>query len=192
MFNVKKIIKFNRFSFLVIILLLLIGLVPLTFSKFETEKNGDIVIPHAIYVLEDTKISQTIRLPEIIPSNNQYLYYFSINNFNEDRRTEVNLKYDLWIRTTTNIPLTFDLFKGQSVNNNTSILTSNQVLADNDGTYFRIMQTSTEYFNINQNQTNNYVLLVTFPPGYNTSEYQDLFEMIEINIESQQVLSSDS
>ena len=191
LFNIKKLIRFNKISFLIILLLILLGLIPLTFSKFETEKNGDIIIPHAIYLLEDTVISQTISLPEVVPSNNQYLYYFSISNFNAERRTETNLKYDLYLRTTTNIPLTYNLFKGTSVNNNTSIITSNNVITDDDGTFFRIIETNTEYFNINQNQTNNYVLLITFPPGYMSSNYQDLFEMIEINIESNQILSTD-
>ena len=122
---------------------------------------------------------------------NQYLYYFSVSNYNEERRTETNLKYDLSIRTTTNIPITYDLFKGETVDNNTSIITSNQVIADDDGTFFRIIKTPTEYFDFHSNQTNNYVLLITFPPGYNNSDYQYLFEMIEINVNSQQVLTSD-
>ncbi len=191
LFDRKRIIEFNKITLLVIILLVLLYTIPLTFSRFETKKSGDIIIPHAIYLLEDTVISETVSLPEIIPSNNQYIYYFTVNNFNEERRTETNLKYDLSIRTTTNIPITYDLFKGTSVDNNTSIITSNNVLRDDDGTFFRIIKTNTEYFNFNVNQTNNYALLITFPEGYNDSVYQDLFEMIEINIESNQVLSTD-
>lgn len=190
-FNRKKIIEFNKITILLVVLILLLCLMPLTFSRFETEKEGDIIIPHAIYLLEDTVISETVSLPEIIPSNNQYLYYFTISNFNEERRTETNLKYDLSIRTTTNIPITYDLFKGTTVNNNTSIVTSNQVITDSDGTFFRIIETNSEYFNYSENQTNSYVLLLTFPAGYNDSNYQDLFEMIEINIKSHQVLSTD-
>ena len=191
LFNIKKIIKFNKITFLLIILVVLLYVMPSTFSRFETEKNGDIIIPHAIYVLEDTVISETITLPKIIPSNNQYLYYFSVSNYNEERRTETNLKYDLSIRTTTNIPITYDLFKGETVNNNTSIITSNQVITDDDGTFFRMIETPTEYFSFDINKTNNYVLLITFPTGYNNSDYQDLFEMIEIKINSQQILSTD-
>ena len=190
-FNIKKIIKFNKITFLMIVLVILLYVMPLTFSKFETQKSGDIVIPHAIYVLDDTVISETVSLPEIIPSNNQYLYYFSVSNFNEDRRTEVNLKYDLYIRTTTNIPITYDLFKGVDINNSTSIVTSNRVITDDDGTFFRMIETPTEYFGFSSNQTNNYILLINFPAGYNNSDYQYLFEMIEININSQQILSTD-
>ena len=191
LFNRKKFFKFNKITFLLIVLVLLLCVMPLTFSKFETEKSGDIIIPHAFYVLDDTVISETISLPEIIPSNNQYLYYFSISNFNDERRTETNLKYDLSIRTTTNIPITYDLFKGVSVDNNTSIITSNQVVADDYGTFFRTILTPTEYFGFDSDQTNNYVLLINFPAGYNDSDYQNLFEMIEININSQQILSTD-
>lgn len=191
LFNRKKFFKFNKITFLLIVLVLLLCVMPLTFSKFETEKSGDIIIPHAFYVLDDTVISETISLPEIIPSNNQYLYYFSVSNFNDERRTETNLKYDLSIRTTTNIPITYDLFKGVSIDNNTSIITSNQVVADDYGTFFRTILTSTEYFGFDSDQTNNYVLLINFPAGYNHSDYQNLFEMIEINIDSQQILSTD-
>lgn len=191
LFNVGKIVKFNKITFLIIVLIVLVGVIPLTFSRFETEKDGDIIIPHAIYLLDDTVISETVSLPRIIPSNNQYLYYFSINNHNDERRTETNLKYDLSIRTTTNIPITYDLFKGNTVNGNTSIITSNQVITDDDGTFFRIIETDTEYFSFEEDQTNNYVLLITFPAGYNSSIYQDLFEMIEINIKSKQILSTD-
>ena len=77
------------------------------------------------------------------------------------------------------------------MNDNTSIITSNQVITDDYGTYFRIIKTPTEYFGFDSNQTNNYILLITFPQGYNNSDYQDLFEMIEININSQQILSTD-
>lgn len=191
-FDKKKFFKVSKFNILLLIFIILILIIPLTFSRYESEVTSDFGIKTAIYVLDDAYTEVNVDLPDIIPSNNQYAYTFSVSNFKEDLRTQTNLTYDLWIRTTTNIPLTFDLFNTLDYQTASSIVTSNEVTTDDDGTYFREIRTATKSFSNGEDEIEYYTLLITFPKEYNESIYHSLIELIEINIESKQLLSTDS
>ena len=62
---------------------------------------------------------------------------------------------------------------------------------DEDGTYFRTMTTTRQEFGFEQEEHNDYILLVYFPTTYKSSQYQDLVESIQINVDSKQKLESD-
>ena len=112
---------------------------------------------------------------------------------------EIDLTYDLTIRTTTNLPLTYSLYMNQEYTDAgaTSIIRSNNVAQDEDGTYFRTITTDTQDLLYRTPKTNSYQLVVKFPlsytdPNTNTTtsykveKYQDIIEAIEIKVESRQ------
>ena len=68
-----------------------------------------------------------------------------------------------------------------------NIIKENTVNLDEDGTYFRTMTTDKITLKYTEGKTNLYQLVVYFPENYNQENYQDIIELIEINVNGQQV-----
>ena len=68
-------------------------------------------------------------------------------------------------------------------------LKTNNIEQDEYGTYFRVMTTETENLNYREPKTNTYQLVIHFPENYNTTNYQNIIEALEINVNSHQVTS---
>jgi len=183
----KKIKTKILFMLLIFILLLSIYLfrTPDTLSKYETSMTGSAIGGIAFYVIESGYQNKEINLDSIVPSETMYEYDFSVSNYNEEKRLETNAKYNIIIRTTTNLNLEYYLYENDNL---TDILIDRQFIQDEDGTYFYIMKTNDEYFSYKENQSNNYTLKIKFPIEYISSEYQDIRESIEIIINSSQVV----
>ena len=96
------------------------------------------------------------------------------------------------IRTTTNLPITYELYKNiTNLNEATSIKISDEVKKDADGTYFRYIVTNEDYFSYVDDEVNYYTLVVYFPSEYSSFKYQDVVEFIEINIDSMQMIEGE-
>ncbi len=178
-------------SLLVMILLLTVFLTPTTLSKYSTTTNSNAETQIAFYLLKTTYQTNTVLLDEITPRNEPYTYSFSVSNTNGTKRTETNLEYDLSIKTTTNLPLSYKLYLNSVYTdaNAEDAITDSDVIQDDDGTYFNIFSTDTKYFTHSYNETNNYQLVVYFPSTYVDEMYQDIIELIEIRIDSKQVMT---
>ncbi len=174
---------------LFILLIALLVLVPYTLSRFKTQASGVASVDIAFFVANDQYTHQQLTLNEMIPGDT-YSYTFSVSNYKDEDRTEVNLSYYLEIITTTNLPLEYevDLINSTPVD----ISTSNTVVQDNDGTYFRNILTQTREFGFVSNTTDTYRLTVIFPIEHKMAKYQDTVENIEINVHARQKLDSDN
>ena len=62
---------------------------------------------------------------------------------------------------------------------------------DEDGMYFRTIETNEYEFGFTKDETDLYRLYITYPNDYNTYEYQNILENISITIDSKQVLKDD-
>ena len=201
MINVKKFMKLNKVTLLVILVVLLVFLIPITYSRFENKLNTNAKIDAAFYVVDTKSEVKDIKLGDIVPSDNAYEYNFTVSNFNDKGRSEVNLEYTLIIKTTTNLPLSYELYMNSDENN---ILISEEIvkdeygiqadeflLLDSDeyGTYFNVMKTNKEIFNYKDNKTNSYKLKVKFPKVYDSFDYQDIVEAIFLEVDSKQLIN---
>lgn len=175
---------------LFVVLLFFIGLIPFSHSKYESETTGKVENAVAYYILDTAYSVNSITLPSLIPSVKPYIYRFTIANNDGTNRTETNLEYELFLRTTTNLPLQYSLYLNQEYNdvNAENIIISDVVSQDIDGTYFKLMTTSKRYFSFVQNEIDYYTLVIYFPIEYNTDKYQDLIESIELVINSKQII----
>lgn len=171
-------------------LILLTQLIRLTFSRFESNATSSSNIPVAFYVLSEGFQNMNLNLDSLIPRNEPYVYTFTISNSNGEQICNTDMEYTLKIRTTTNLPLEYNLFMNQDYTDSASqsIIETNQVEKDSSGTYFRIITTQKQNFSFKQEQTNTYQLVVNFPEKYNTIDYQDVIEGIEITIDSRQII----
>ena len=185
---VRKKNRIEKLVILTMVLVLLICVIPKTFSKYESDMSGVAEVETAFYVIATDYQYQTIALPTIVPRDEPYVYTFSVANNKDGKRLETRLEYNLSIRTTTNLPLTYELYKNDS---DVSIKVSDDVMADDDGTYFKEMTTNSQFFGFTEDETNKYELYVYFPSSYDDFEYQDIIEAVNVVITSKQVLDGE-
>ncbi len=199
-FNRKRLIISGVLVVSVIVLILLIGSDVFTYSRYETHVTSQNSITTAMYLLSDEYQTISVKLPDVIPSNNQYTYSFSVSNYKNDLHSDTNLKYRIHIRTTTNLPIEYDLFDTLNIENATSVVSSRSTDPDRDGTYFNHIFTDYKTMLYSENKTDNYTILFTFPEesndtppvNYKDAKYSGMAELIEINLESKQILASDT
>ena len=172
-----------------IILIALVFLIPYTISRFKTEARSDATMEIAFFVANDQYTRQQITLNDMEPGD-EYAYTFSVSNFKDSDRTEVNLSYHVEVVATTNLPLDYGLYLTNQ--GEVSVVSSNEVVEDSDGTYFKTIKTSSRNFGFNSNYTDNYKLTVKLPISHKNFNYQGVSENIEIRVIAKQILDSDN
>ena len=190
MINKKKAKLIIKLLILVLSLIVLIRLISFTLSKYESNAKSTANVNVAFYILKKDFQTMNFNLGGIFPSDDPYIYTFSIGNTDGKNEAETDLQYDLKIRTTTNLPVSYELYMNQKYTDNgaKNIIKDNVVAQDADGTYFRNITTDTVTLLQSNITTNIYQLVVRFPSSYNTTNYQDIIEAIEINVDSKQVI----
>ena len=182
---------YAKLIILVLCLLIIARIFVLVLSKYESIANSYANVEIAFYLLKEDYKTMTINLAELLPQNNAYVFDFSVGNQDGIEVAEVDLEYELSLRTTTNLPLTFELYMNENYTDAgaTNIIKENNVTQDEHGTYFRTMTTEKNYLSYKEGVTNLYQLVVYFPANYNKEIYQDIIELLEINVNAQQVTS---
>ena len=200
--NNRTKILYAKLIILIMCLVIILRIFTLILAKYESETSTDAEIDIAFYLLKEDYQTMTLNLGSIVPQNNVYVFDFNIGNQDGTDTAEIDLTYDLTIRTTTNLPITYSLYMNQKYTDSgaTSIIKTNTVDQDDDGTYFRTMTTDTQELLFRTPKTNSYQLVVNFPlsytdpntnttTSYNVEKYQDIIEAIEIKVESRQYTS---
>jgi len=191
-FNRKRLtISLVLFS-LVAILMILISMDVFTLSRYETQVSSEHSLSTAVYLLKDTYNTLTIKLPDVVPDNHQYEYRFSVSNYTATEHSDTNLKYRIHIRTTTNTEIEYDLIDNWEVNDGQSVVISNATSQDSYGTYFRHILTGYKTMLYTEDKTDQYTIVFTFSDDFEDAKYSEIAEYIEVNIESSQVLQSDT
>lgn len=192
MIDKKKFISCMKINVLFLVLLIVLLNIPSTLSRYTSSSSSDVETDVAFYVLKSDYQTENILLDEIVPRDDPYVYNFSVANNDGTNRLETNLSYDLSIRTTTNLPLEYELYLNEDYTSSgaSSIFVSDNTVLDSDSTYFRNFTTDTKYFSYLYDEVNNYQLVVYFPREYIDYKYQDIYESIEITLKSKQVINS--
>lgn len=186
--NRKRSIIIAKLLVNILFIILIFILLNRTFAKYKTEATSQAEIQAAFYLLNDEYQTAEVKLDSLEPRDDEYVYSFSVSNNKSNKRTETSLEYELKIVTTTNLPLSYKLYKNEDYKTGTNIITSDTILPDEYGTFFRTICTEKEIFTYSENKTNIYTLVVKFPKEYNKTEYQDIIEAIAIEIESKQLI----
>ena len=209
----RKAIKARRrmkFLLAILTLCLLHKVLFSSYSLYESEASSTADIDVAFYTLEDEYLTNVISLDEMIPGETRRIA-FTVSNYYVDEAgenviTETDMLYDLKVRTTTNLPLEYKMYKnqGMDVDNLTNILeietVQNQnMYLDEDNTIFKNLVfasqpadkkaegiTDSDEFYYTTAETNTYILEATLPARYNSVQYQNVIECIEITVDSEQ------
>ena len=187
--NKKRLRISLKISALVILGALLLFLTPIAYSTYFQDAESDARVEIAFYLLnvEHSVPPQSIMLMDIIPRSEPYIHQFTISNFQGRRTSDVDKLYEIAIKTTTNMPLDFYLYRNNVMVN---IVSSDVTQADEDGTYFRYLKTTDVPMRHTQQVLNTYALYVVFPQQYDAEEYQNLIEYIQISVNSRQLIAN--
>ena len=194
MIDVKKFLKLNPLTLILIIFIILLIIVPITYSKFQSHAKSNADVKTAFYIIDSNSENKQIVLDKMIPQDEPYTYNFIVANNNGEKRCETNMEYILTITTTTNLPLTYKLYLNEKYTdlNSKNIIISEETAPDDDGTYFKTIKTNKLTFSHEKDESNIYQLVVEFPKQYNTTDYQDSVEAIIINVDSKQIIENNN
>ena len=88
MINKKKLLLTSKVSLFVLILLIIIAIIPLTISKYETTTRGNINSNIAFYLFHDDYIVQNVNLSNVDFSQGHYVLNFTVSNQNNNTTVE--------------------------------------------------------------------------------------------------------
>lgn len=190
MLDKKKLKKSIIILFLIAIIIVAIIFIRNTLSRYETVATSEKDVDVAFWMFHDDFQSSSIIIEDIYPSNNSFDYSFSVSNFEADedgtinKRAETDLEYNLKITTTTNLPLEYVIEKNGEI-----ITTEQNIVTDEDGTYYREIIIDPSQMTQGEDLTDNYVIKVTFPKENDTNaEYSDLIEYVKLDINAEQII----
>ncbi len=160
----------------------------ISLSSYQSQTRLRSNIDKALYVFEREQMNFNIDSERIIPSDDPYVYKFSISNYREDRESDFNIVYKLKIKTTTNLPLEFKLFRNTDLNNN--ILSNYELKKDIDGSFYRLYTVDDSFTMMYIDKVVDvYTLNILFPKKYaNDLTYADCIDAIEVIIDTEQAV----
>lgn len=189
--NRKKVLRlYAKLVILVLCILTILRIFGLVLSKYESISNSYANVDIAFYLFKEDYKTMTINLASIVPQDNKYIFEFTIGNQDGIEMAEVDIEYELTLRATTNLQLTYELYKNQNYidADAKNIIIENNILPDEYGTYFRTMTTEKCFLPYTEGTTNLYQLVINFPANFNHEKYQDIIELLEITVYATQVV----
>ena len=184
MIDKRKFRQLNRLTISIVAILLILLLIRVVYSAYQTDGEGKAISEIAFYVVNSSVQTQNLQMFDLEPSDEDYTYDISVSNFENNKTSDVDMQYNLEITTTTNIPVTYKLYLNGGPED---IIGTKEIISDNNGTYFFKFTPSSQTFTHGVQKTDNYQLVVNFPSQYNSEEYQDLIENVEIKVDAKQM-----
>lgn len=186
-FDKKLLLRLIVLSCLIIITLIVIRNYKFTKSKYETITDVEVTPTIAFFVTDVKSYNDSIKLEEIVPRSNPYLYSFTVSNFKDNKRANVDLTYSIEFIATTNLPLNFKLYREDDLEND--ITSSTSFTTDSNGMYYKhlfIDEVSSLKYSLDSTDT--YILSVEFPEIYksNPDDYSGVVELIEVYVHAEQ------
>lgn len=181
----KRLVKIG--VILILILFVSFGLLGKAFASYQSSLKLNANIDQALYVFGGENMSFNIDPSKIVPSSTPYTYKFSVSNYDANKQSDINIEYTVDVKTTTNLPIILSLYRNSST---TNLLSSVNYKQDNDGSWYRIYETTDVYtMSYNSKVTDVYILEVLFPVEYSKdTTYADSIENIEVILKSKQVI----
>ena len=178
--------------FLLFVLFVSYFLFRVAYARYEMRSQLVANIDKALYIFDTDEIRFNLDPDGIIPSSDPYIYRFSVANFNETNLSDVDLSYHVTVRTTTNLPLTIQLYRNQLPSDSGAVNLFNGVqnVQDEDGAWYHVYDVRTDYQMLYTQQTTDYYTMVIYFPTVYAADttYVNSIENIEVTLESQQII----
>jgi len=183
-----------------------------SFSLYESNAKSNADVNLAYFVLDDVYNTSTIPLEELLPGDDEEFTFTVANYFEDDEGnktlSDTDVKYKLTIRTTTNLPLNYKVYKGGEGPGNLVASISNtnlsNVVQDEYDTYFnKIYEEEKIFYLYGEDGTatdplewiSTFHVKIEYPEYYPLGEninakYSDTVDMIEIIIDGSEYLGT--
>ena len=177
---------------LIYIIVGIIIIIEKTYSKYQIQSTGEIESNIAFYLVKADYQEKYVKLNNLVPSPEPYVYSFTVSNTDNNKTSEVDTSYVLKIITTTNLPLRYELYMNEKYDDSesTNLINDNtkKINNDEDDTYFQTFTMEKENLYYNEPKENNYTLLIYYDSENINAKYQDTYESIKITIDSEQIV----
>lgn len=190
-FDTENFFLVFRFILFLFLILVSFNLINLTLSRYASDADVNLTPKMAFFIADVGRYENGFKIDSILPSSTPYYYAFTVSNFKDDKKANVNIEYEIELRMTTNLPLNVKVFKNTSNFNGNGIITSNNIVENADGMFFREMQTETTGNLSFSNKTiDTFVLYVEFPESYKLFPelYEGVIELVEVKVLAKQVV----
>ena len=154
-----------------------------TYSYFVANKNGSTGTNDIAKFIFNNTVSDSLNIPLLdFKPGDIKTYDFKISNSDEelDKTSDVTIDYELTILTPHYIPLIIELYK-----EDTLLMTCDESKTRNANNEL-VCKTPIQELIYEEESEDNYQLKVTFDSNYNTEEYANLIDYINIEIKSYQ------
>lgn len=195
--NIKK-NKSNKYrlrflmlaSLVLFIAFLGIYLIRDSYAKYESRKNLVTDAVAALYIIKPGSYSFDMNIEGVVPGTDDYIYSFTVSNFEESTTSNVDLSYSMRIISTTNLPLNYRLYKNQSPTGGTNLLNITDISQDSESAWYKVFDLEdVGSFTHDTNTTDTYYLVVNFPQSaQSTISYAGQIESVEVKIDAKQVI----
>lgn len=184
--------RFLIYSCLVLVLMILSMYILKVYGNYQSDAYLNTNVVKAILLLNEDKLNFSIDTDGIVPSDKPYIYSFSIANYNDLKKSNVDLEYSLKMRTTTNIPVEYKLYRNEDYDSEGSVnlLESFSEVQDEDGSWYKIFDIKDKYsFDYKTKSKDIYSLVIYFPKIYAKNlDYTNLIDHIEITVDAKQII----
>ena len=185
--------RFLLFVFLLFFLLFFaFYLLRVAYARYELRAKINANIDKALYIFEDEKIDFNLEPEGIIPSDEDYVYRFSVSNYNTNKHSDVDISYQVKVRTTTNLPITIAMYRNELPEDSgaANLFQSSVLQQDEDDAWYRMYQSVDEFeMDYMDDVTDVYTMVISFPSSYATDViYANYLESIEVILESKQII----
>ena len=171
----------NKIKIVLILLFLIPCFYKITYSFFNSGaslavKNGEI----AEFIFEAKRTNHIELEFENFKAGENKEYEFQVSNTKDENITNVTTEYQITIKTFHFMPLLIELYK-----NNDLVMTCNEKYSRNTDNAL-VCNSDIWELGHDSTKTDNFKIKISFPNEYNTLEYTELVDYIDIDISSWQ------
>ena len=185
----KQFKRYLFFSVIFIVTLIVISTFKFTQARYESDIEMKVSPSLAFFIVDVESQTGQIKLESMTPRTQPYLYAFTVSNFKNNKKANVDLTYSIELITTTNIPLNYKIYKGNNMTQD--VIDSDTTTTDANGVYYRhLVINGASVMNRNTRQTDVYTLWVEFPEQLKNSPaaYSGIIELVDVKINAEQVV----
>lgn len=196
MINKKRSVKYINILILIGIIILLIYAIQTILARYRSQGQAEFDAGIAFFAVEDTYKTGNIFLNQLYPRSKPYTYNITVSNVKEEKVAEVKISYEITIKTTTNLPLEFSIYKNDTLlidEEDTEEELSQVLELDESGeNYIRKIHIKNGQLKHSEAQTDTYKIEVLFPEEYSENEaLEGILDNIEIEFNAKQILDEE-
>lgn len=192
--NTKKLFFSTKILFIILFFCFTFNFIGIGLSKYDSTATSKAKASIAFFLIEEGTYEKNLPLGKIIPSKEKYVYPFTISNHNDNRITDVAMDYTVTFITTTNLPLTYEVYKNENYTSDgaKNLISSQEVYQDENQVYYnKITIDDVGSFSFSENQTDIFNLVIGFDEQYqnNPDNYSGYIDLVKVVVDAKQKMN---